>query len=74
MPNNVNVPPLESGTSYSQAAYDAVAKAFYFANTECLTSGSTYEVIRWCTAKIHVPDFPGDKANIAAVWAAVPWA
>jgi len=74
MPNNVNVPPLESGTSYSQAAYDAVAKAFYFANTECLTSGSTYEVIRWCTAKIHVPDLPGDKANIAAVWAAMPWA
>ncbi|KAL3812176.1 hypothetical protein ACHAXA_011862 [Cyclostephanos tholiformis] len=65
------VTPLGGGTPYSPAAYDAVAKAFYFANTECLTSGATFEMIRFCMVDVYKPDLPGDSANIANAWAAV---
>ncbi|KAL3798885.1 hypothetical protein ACHAW5_004125 [Stephanodiscus triporus] len=67
----INVNPLGGGTPYSQTAYDAIAKAFYFANTECLTPSSTFETIRFCTVEVHKPDLPGDSANIANAWAAV---
>jgi hypothetical protein len=65
------VTPLGGSTPYSPAAYDAVAKAFYFANTECLTSGATFEMIRFCMVDVYKPDLPGDSANIANAWAAV---
>ncbi len=65
------VTPLGGGTAYSPAAYNAVAKAFYFANTECPMPGSTFETIRFCTVEVYKPDLPGDSANIANVWAVV---
>lgn len=68
---NNQVTPLGGGTPYSQTAYDAVAKAFYFANTECLTPRSTFETIRFCMVEVHEPDRPEDIANIAEAWTAV---
>jgi hypothetical protein len=59
------VTPLGNAMAYSPAAYDAVAKAFYFANTKCLTSASTFEMIRHCMVDVYQPAFLGDKANIA---------
>jgi hypothetical protein len=68
---SINVTPLGGGTPYSSAAYDAVAKAFYFANTQCLTPSSTFEGMRFCMVEVYKPDLPGDSANIANAWAAV---
>ena len=68
---SINVTPLGGGTPHSPAAYDAVAKAFYFANTQCLTPSSTFEGIRFCLVEAYKPDLPGDSANIANAWAAV---
>ncbi len=65
------VTPLGGSTPYSPAAYDAVAKAFYFAQTECLTPGSTFEMMRFCMVDVYKPVLPGDSANIANAWAAV---
>ncbi len=69
---SINVTPLGDGIPYSPAAYDAAAKAFYFANTKCLTPGSTFESMRVCTGETCDPqNILGDNANILNAWSAV---
>jgi hypothetical protein len=65
---NVVTPLGGTGIAYSPEAYDAVAKAFYYANTECLTSGSSFESIRFCMVDVYTSE---DSANIESAWAAV---
>lgn len=62
------VTPLGGTGAYSPEAYDAVAKAFYYANTDCLTSGSTFGTIRFCMVDVVTSE---DSANIKNAWAAV---
>ena len=60
------VPAIDSNFDDSM---DITSEIFYNANTQCLTAGSNFEAIRFCTAEVVSDSIYRDRINLA--WKAV---